>query len=152
VQTALAPGSMNAARLPAVETMLSIAQTQGWQDTRLGLSYFALGRVTGDTRAYETAASIFATLPDHGAHLAHALLPLAARAETPQQALTLVDQALPLAERAENAALMANFLWIKAEANAALGQQAAAAALRLDSLAAARYGMGPAQVRRAMAR
>ena len=144
-QTVLAPGSLNAARLPAAQIMLQIARAHGWQDARLGLAYFALGRVTGSAAAWQSAADVFATLPDQGVHLAHALLPLAALTPDPMAAIALADRALPLATLAQNAALIANFDLIKADALARLGQVDAARRLRLDSLAAARYGFGNAQ-------
>lgn len=147
VETALAPDSPEGLRQPAALAMLSIARAEGWQDTRLGLSYFALGRVTGSVDAFDAAATVFASLPDGGIHLAHALLPLAAYTLTVDSAaaIALADQALPLARRATNAALIANFLAIKAEAHTLLGQADAARLARLDSLAAARYGIGPSR-------
>jgi tetratricopeptide (TPR) repeat protein len=154
VQAALAPDSLIAGRRAAAQLLLATAQARGWQDARLGLAYFALGRVTGNPAAYQSAAAIFATLPDGGVHLAHALLPLAAQSLSdgdPQTALALCDRALPLASRAQNAALMANLMLVKAEALARLGQVDAAQRLRLDSLPAARYGFGSAQVLQARA-
>ena len=62
-----------------------------------------------------------------------------------QDAANLSDQALPLAVRAHNAALQASLQLIKAEALALMGRDTEAAALRLDSLDAARYGFGSDQ-------
>ncbi|MBC7480270.1 MAG: DUF2927 domain-containing protein [Pseudorhodobacter sp.] len=153
VQTALGPDSPQSARRPAAERMLSIAQTEGWQDARLGLAYFALGRLEDPNNPYAAeqdflaAASIFARLPDGGARLAHALLQLAAinlALNDPEQVIRLTNQALPLAETAQNAALIANLMRLQAEALTLTGQPENAAALRLDSLPAARYGFGSA--------
>ena len=153
VQIALGTNSLNAARLPAAQRMLAIATGEGWQDARLGLSYFALGRAlpTPDAArsAFQSAAAIYAHLPDGGARLSQALLQLAAidlATGQPQAAITLADQALPLAQTTQNAALLTNLSVLKAQALAQLGQTAAAASLRLDTLPAARYGFGLQQV------
>lgn len=154
VSTALNPNSAQAARLPAARRMLAIAQQQGWQDNRLGFAYFALGRLEapGDPiaaqTAYASAARIYASLPDGGVHLSHALMQLAAIAlATGQaaQAVNLADQALPLARSSQNAALLATLQMIKSEGLFLLGRTTEAEALRLDSLPAARYGFGTEQ-------
>ena len=154
VQTALGPDTAQTARLPAAQQMLVIARSERWHDARLGLAYFALGRLqaTPDAAkaAFQNAAAVFADLPDSGARLSQALLQLAAidlATHQPANAITLTDQALPLAQAAQNAALITNLSLVKAEALTQLGQTAAATALRLDTLPAARYGFGSAQVR-----
>lgn len=151
VQTALGPDVSEPARRTAAEQMLAIAQTEGWQDARTGLAYFALGRLQDfghpaqADQYFRAAAEIFARLPDGGARLAHVLLQRAAIALTlndPEQVVQLTDRALPLARTAQNAALIANLMLLQAEALMLTGQDAAAQALRLDSLPAARYGFG----------
>jgi hypothetical protein len=54
-----------------------------------------------------------------------------------------------VAQRAENASLLATLMLIKAEALENAGQSAAASALRLDSLSWARYGFGAEGLMRA---
>ena len=160
VGTALGPGATKAGRLPAAQRMVSIAQQQGWTDNRLGFAWFALGRLQAPDdplaaeHSYTQAARIYASLPDDGVHLSHALMQLAAIALAggqPDRAIALSDQALPLARAGQNAALLASLQLIKAAALALLGRDAEAAALRLDSLAAARYGFGDEQAVRARA-
>ncbi len=160
VETALGARSPVAARLPAATRMLSIAQAQGWTDNRLGFAWFAVGRLQAPDDpvaaelSYRAAAQVYATLPDNGVHLSHALMQLAAIALAtgrPEVAIALADQGLPLAQRGQNAALIASMQLIKAEALALTGRDTEAAALRLDSLAAARYGFGDAQAVRARA-
>ena len=160
VETALGPGTPKPARLPAAARMLSIAQAQDWTDNRLGFAWFALGRLQAPDdpaaaeRSYRQAALVYQTLPDDGVHLSHALMQLSAIALAtgrPDQAITLADQALPLARRGQNAALLASLQMIKAEALSLQGRDTEAAALRLDSLAAARYGFGAEQAVRARA-
>ena len=134
--------------------MLAIAQTEGWQDARTGLAWFALGRLQDASNPvqadqyFQTAAEIFAQLPDGGARLAHALLQRAVIAlalNQPEQVIQLTNQALPLAQTAQNAALIANLMQLKAQALTLTGHTAAGQALRLDSLPAARYGFGSAK-------
>lgn len=151
VNAALGPGAPDAARLAAAQRMLSIAQSQGWTDNRLGFAWFALGRLQAPDdpfaaeQSYLAAAQVYATLPDDGVHLSHALMQLSAIALAtgrPERASDLADQALPLAARGQNAALLASLKLIKAESLALLGRGTEAQALRLDSLPAARYGFG----------
>ena len=154
VDLALGPGTPKSARLPAARRMLAIAQSQGWTDNRAGFAWFALGRLLAEDdpaaaeRAFGQAALVYRTLPDDGVHLSHALMQLSAIALAQgraDQAIALTDQALPLARLGQNAALLASLQLIKAEALSQLGRDTEAAALRLDSLPAARYGFGAEQ-------
>ncbi|MGV8987348.1 MAG: DUF2927 domain-containing protein [Cypionkella sp.] len=158
VGLALNGAASSEVRYAAARRSLSIALGQGWQDNRLGFSYYILGRMqaprggAGTASAYDAAeadyaaaARIYQTLPDEGVHLAHALMQLAAIALArgqEDQAIALADRTMPLARVAQNAALLATVMLIKAEALAATGHGDAARELRLDSLAAARYGFG----------
>ena len=116
----------------------------------MGFAYFILGRLNAPLNpaaakaAYEPAARVYASLPDDGVHPSHALMQLCALARAngqDDQAVFLADQAIPLVALAENAALLATLKLIMAEALAAQDHPAEAAALRLDSLPAARYGI-----------
>ena len=157
VEQALTPRGSDAARLRAAHRMLSIAQTQGWQDNRLAFSWFAIGRaqVSQDraaaTEAFRTAQAIWQRLPGGDVRSAHVDMQIAAFALSDgrfAEALALTERAIPVVRRAENAALLATLLMINAEANAALGRTDEARSARLDSLGWARYGFGSdAQVR-----
>ncbi len=157
VSNAMDSGATYSQRLRASDRALSIALGQGWQDNRLGFAHYirarmesAQGPANGTAIAaaevdYSEAARIFASLPDEGVHLGHALMQLAAidlAKGQLDQAIALADQALPLAAVAQNASLLATLKLIKAEALDLQGHHAAATALRLDSLPAARYGFG----------
>ena len=146
------PNLPTAARIAAANQSLAIALEAGWQDNRLGFAYFILGRTltaldpAAAEAAYHAAARVYQSLPDEGVHLAHALTQLCAMALAngqADQAIALADQAIPLATLAQNAALLATLQQMKAEALAVQGHVTEAAALRLDSLPAARYGFGP---------
>lgn len=154
VTNAFNPRGSQAARKQAADRMLSIAAAQGWNDSRLGFSYFAIGRlnVASDPQAAVTAFSqagrIYRAMPGGAIHAAHVDMQLAAIAlqtGQPGQAIQFADRAIPAVKQAENAALLATLMLLKAEAHEALGQTDAARALRLDSQPMARYGFGAEQ-------
>jgi Protein of unknown function (DUF2927) len=154
VETALGPGAGRGARKVAARSAVNIAEGEGWSDTRAGFAWLILGRISltedpvGAAEALMRAAAIYHNDPQLWVQSAHADMHLAAFALTQgdaDQALRLTDQALPRAAAAENAALMANLLAVRAEALDLVGQSAEAARVRLDSLGWARYGFGPDQ-------
>ena len=144
-------------RAAGADAMLAIAMAQGWRDSRLGFAYFAKGRVNAASdpqtaiAAFSQAAQIYRSLPGAAIHTAHVDMQMAALALSagqPAQAVQFVDRALPAVQRAQNASLLATLMLVKAEAFEALGRDAEARTLRLDSQAWARYGFGAdAQVR-----
>lgn len=149
------------ARLSAAEHLVDMAQTQGWHDSRLAFAYFALGRaliaIDPDQAllALFNARQIYGTLPETAIHIAHIDMQIAAIALAEGQneaVLTLTDRAIPAIRRAQNAALLATVMLIRAEALHNAGRKAEARAQRLDSLGWARYGFGPqAEMRERMA-
>jgi len=151
IQAALGPSTSEAGRIQAAERAVTIARNAGWQDTRLGFSFFALGRLTlsqdadRSVQAFQTAASIFERVAPGGIQSAHVDMQLAAfslSAGRADEALRLTSRALPAATRAENAALLATLQMIRAEALDDVGRAAEARAVRLDSLGWGRYGFG----------
>jgi hypothetical protein len=154
VERAFGPKGSNAQRLAASQKMLKIAFARGWDDNRLAFSYYAIGRSlavnqpAAATNALRQAAAIYHRTPNAQIHLAHVDMQLAAIAVAlgeNQQAIGFASRALPVARSAENAALWATLMLLKAEALENLGQVAQARALRLDSLIWARYGFGSDQ-------
>ena len=151
IETALGPQGSPYQRRSAALQALEIARSEGWTDSRLGFSYFAVGRLSladeldAAVAALANAARIYRTLPDAGIHVAHIDMQIAAfalSAGQPADAITLADRALPAVTRSENAALLASLLMIKAEALEMAGNPVQAQALRLDSMGWARYGFG----------
>lgn len=161
VETAFGPRASDTRRRAAAARAVEIARAQGWQDTRLAFSYFAVGRlnVGSDVQtavtAFAEAAQIYRSLPGGAIQAAHIDMQMAAFALSSGQsqlAVALADHAIPVVTQAENAALLATLLLIKAEALEQLNQPAEARAVRLDSLGWARYGFGTdADVRARMA-
>ena len=152
VASALGPASGDKTlRLDAARRALAMAQAQGWQDSRLGFAWFALGRAevsldaVAARAAYEQAHMIYAALPDRGIHAAHVAMQLAAlelSLGNLNRAMAWVQSAGPALDVAQNPALSATLRLIEAEIADLRGKGAQAQALRLDSAADARYGFG----------
>ena len=151
IETALGPTTALPKRIKAAEQALLIAQIEGWADNRLAFSHFAVGRLSlgKDTpravQSFNRAAELYQNLPDGPLHVAHVDMQMAAIALAsghPKATISLADKAMPIALKAQNAALLATFMLLKAQALDQLGRADEAQALRLDSLGWARYGFG----------
>jgi len=151
IQTALGPGAGPATRRNAAREALSIAQERGWQDHRLAFSHFALGRLTQSAdpdfalRRFIAADEIYGRMPGTELHRAYSTSQLAAYVISQgrgAEALRMLAPHLAVANRHQNAALLATLMMLKAEALALEGRAAEARAVRLDSLGWARYGFG----------
>ena len=149
IETALGPGTFAARRRAAARDALGIAEARGWRDTRTGFAWLALGRLSlghdAETAriAFHEAAATYESRPELALQLAHADMQLAAFALSDGQAEEVIlrtSRALPLAARAENAALLASLLMVRAEALDLIGRSSEARQVRLDSLGWARYG------------
>ncbi|ETX14552.1 hypothetical protein OCH239_03040 [Roseivivax halodurans JCM 10272] len=151
VQTALAPGPSAEEKRRAARRALHIAASLEPDDHRRGFSHYAMGR-TLQRRApdaarshFEAADRIFATSARtalHRAYVAPHLAQDALSAGRTEAALAWIRPARVVAERHENAALLATLMLLEAEALELSGRAAEARAVRLDSLGWARYGFG----------
>lgn len=150
IETALSPRTSPSGRQIAATRALAIARGAGWQDVRLAFSHFTMGRVTQpaasqvSAAAYTEAARLYAR-PGTEVQQAHAGMQLAAFALSQgraEDALSLVARHAPVAQRSENAALLATLLLIKAESLEMLGRRDQAHRVRNDALGWARYGFG----------
>lgn len=151
VERAFDQGASQGARLAAADRMIETAMAQGWRDNRLAFGYFARGRalVARDpeaaVRAFAEAGRIYRTVPGTAIHVAHVDMQLAAIALGSGQndaAITYADRAIPAVKQAQNAALLATLMLIRAEALDNAGRAAEAQGQRLDSMGWARYGFG----------
>ena len=149
IETALGPGTFPARRRAAARQALEIALSRSWRDARAGFAWLALGRLTlghdaaAARLAFMQASAIYHSQLGLALQAAHADMQLAVFAlanGAPEQAIRLVDQSTGVVARAENAALLANLLMVKAEALDLMGRTGEAQAARLDSLGWARYG------------
>lgn len=151
IEAALGPGNSRAARRAAARSAVGIAEAEGWRDTRTGFAWMILGRLSlgddpvGAADALLRAGAIYHADPRLSAQSAHADMQIAAFALSQgdaEPAVRLVDAALPDAAAAENAALLASLLAVKAEALDLMQRPGEARQVRLDSLGWARYGFG----------
>ncbi len=151
IETALGPRTPPAKRRQAAREAVGIARDRNWDDNRLAFSLYALGRLSIGTEpelalaAFLQSGSIFQDSEETQLQAAHVAMQLAAFALSAGQAetaLEIVDRHIPAVRRAENAALLATFLMVKAEALALDGKVEAAKEVRRESLGWARYGFG----------
>jgi hypothetical protein len=107
--------------------------------------------VNKSVAAFTAAQRIYDRLPGGAVYSAHVDMQLAAFALSSGQAgeaLRRTDRAIPVVRQAENAALLATLLLIKAEALDMAGRGTEAEVLRRDTAGLATYGFGStAQVR-----
>ncbi|WP_108482199.1 DUF2927 domain-containing protein [Oceaniglobus ichthyenteri] len=158
IEQALGPRAGLSQRHAAAKRAVTLARAANWNDNRLAFSLFALGRLSLGRdpelalASFLQAGAIYGADPDTQVHAAHIAMQLAAFALSSGQAgaaLEIVDRYVVAVTRAENAALLATLLMVKAEAQDLLGQTGPAATTRRDSLGWARYGFGPdAEVRK----
>lgn len=160
IETALGPRARPSVRLTSAKNAVRIADAAGWQDTRRAFSLYALGRLALGQEpelalaAFLDSAAIYRARPDTRIQAAHVNMQLAAFSLSAGQyeaTLRLVDESLPAVSRAENAALLATLLLLKAEALEGLNRPREARAVRQDALGWARYGFGSDNVVRARA-
>jgi len=151
IQTALGPGVSRSERRAAAEKAVQIAEAVGWTDHRRGFSHYALGRIMQSTdpvfaqNQFATADAYYRRSPSTALHRAHSASQLAAYAITQgkgETALALVNPQIAIAERYENAALLATLMMLRAEALELTGRVSEARSVRLDSIGWARYGYG----------
>lgn len=151
IETALGPRGSDARRRAAAFRATQIAHRAGWNDNRLAYSFFVLGRLSMATEpglalaAFLEAAALYAadpTAPLHEAHVAMQLAAFTLSAGRPEATVAIVNANTEAVVAAENAALHATLLLLKAEALDDLGRPDQAARHRREGLAFARYGFG----------
>lgn len=149
IETALSPGRRGGARRQSALRALDIAQSEGWGDVRAGLSYLTVGRLAAAGRselaldAFIAAADIYDARSATAIHAANTGIQLAAFAISAGEmdlALRLADKHIPAARQAEDAALLADLLLVRATALDTLGRSEEAALARQESLGWGRYG------------
>ncbi len=151
METALTSGSTPGRRRQAAARAIQLGEAFGWRDTRAGFALYANGRlqVGHDSAAalasFNAAEAVYrksAVTSVHTAHIAVQKAAFALAAGDAQTTIALADEAIPVARRHQNAALLATLMMFKAEGLAMTGNTVEADALRLDSLGWARYGFG----------
>lgn len=154
IETALGGGKSATVRRSAATKAVTIARNMGWRDTRLAFSLFAYGRLhmrqnsKAAFDAFHEAEAIYRSHPETALHAAHMGVQLAAYALSAgraDDAIAIVNSHITPVRQAENAALLATLMMIKAEALDLAGRGSEAQLVRLDSLGWARYGFGTSE-------
>ena len=161
IETALGRKSSATARRVAASRAVAIAQSAGWNDTRMGFSLYILGRLSLTSKpetalnSFLNSAAVYNNKSEtrvQAAHLAMQLAAFALSAGDGETAVELVNANLPAMIESQNAALLSLMLMVKAEALDMMNHPEQAREVRLDSLGWARYGFGSDKVvRRRMA-
>lgn len=151
LQGALSPDGSQSARLTHARTAVTLARASDWADGRLAMSHLALGRAAlsqdGETAlaAFVASARLYRRLDGEGIQTAQVAMQLGAFALGSGQAdaaLSVIDRAIPAADGAQNAALLATLLLMRAEATELQGARAEAGRIRREGLAWGRYAWG----------
>ncbi|MEM8788842.1 MAG: DUF2927 domain-containing protein [Pseudomonadota bacterium] len=152
IEQALTRRNSGPRRLAAANRAVGIAQRMQPSDHRLGVALITRGRLNrerdpvGAAQDFITAYAHFRrTLGPQDVRTAQAALHTAIVAlETRDAAgaLALANEALPVAEQAENAVLLSSLLLVRARALETLGERRAAQAAQVDHLRWARYAFG----------
>ena len=151
VQTALSSDVSPTRRRAAAQQAVTLSDAMGWSGPRTAFALYAQGRLLvghdsdAALRAFQRADRIYRENPATAIHAAHIAVQRAAftfAAGDTQATIEIADEAIPSARSHQNAALLATLMMFKAEALALQGDDAAAAAVHLDSLGWARYGFG----------
>ena len=151
METALANGASPLRRRQAALRAISLGQAFGWTGPRAGFAQYAYGRlqVGNDAStaltAFNTARKAYgqdSSMRIHAAHIAVQQAAFSLASGDAETTIKLVDAGMDVAERHQNAALLATLMMFKATALDMRGDTAQAESLRLDSLGWARYGFG----------
>ena len=151
LQAALSPGGTPASRLAQAQTAVTLSRAAGWTDARDAISQLALGRAAMPLDAGTAIAAlveagrIYRRLNGEGLQTAQVAMQLAAfalGAGDPEAALMILGRAVPAAEGAQNADLLATLLLLRAEALEQTGSPEAAARDRRRGLSWGRYAWG----------
>ncbi|WP_193140737.1 MULTISPECIES: DUF2927 domain-containing protein [unclassified Meridianimarinicoccus] len=150
IDGALTPDRSMGARRNSATRALELALDAGWDDTRLGLSFLTSGRLAAGGNGPQALEDFFQAgyvyqqrdaTAIHGANVGIQISAFALATGEMDTVLRLADKHIPAARQAENAALLADFLLVKAAALDALGRTGEASATRRDGYGWARYGL-----------
>ena len=151
IRAALDPNVSDRARLRRARAAVARARAAGWRDARPAFAQLALGRAAlgrdggAALAAFREADRLYRALPGTALPRTQVAMQLAAyeiSAGLPDAALLRLDAAIPVAEGAQNAALLATLLLLRAEAQTLRGDAGAAIRARAEGLAWGRYAWG----------
>ena len=151
MEAALGDSVSDNRRRQSAARAIAIGQALGWTGPREGFANYAYGRLqigndaTLALGAFNAAGRAYGQSPITNIHSAHISVQLAAFtliSGNAEATLKITNEAIPVAQRHENAALLSLLMMFKAEALDLKGDTDAGTAVRLDSLGWALYGFG----------
>ncbi len=151
MEAALGDSVSDNRRRQSAARALAIGQALGWTGPREGFANYAYGRLqigndaTLALGAFNAAGRAYGQSPITNIHSAHISVQLAAFtliSGNAEATLKITNEAIPVAQRHENAALLSLLMMFKAEALDLKGDTDAGMAVRVDSLGWALYGFG----------
>jgi hypothetical protein len=151
IETSLSNNASPARRRAAAAQAVGLARAFSWTGPRRGFAHFAFGRLQVGAQpelalaSFRQAANVYNATSRTQLHSAHVAVQLAAftlSSGDGSATLSLVNRAIPVAQRHENAALLATLMMFRAEALEISGRASEANRVRMDSLGWARYGFG----------
>jgi hypothetical protein len=151
IELALTDDTSGPRRRQAAARAVAIGQSLGWTGTREGFANYAFGRLqigndaTLALGAFNAAGRAYgqsAITNIHSAHIAVQLAAFTLISGDAEATLAVTDEAVAIARRHENAALLSLLMMFRAEALDMQGKNEDATALRLDSLGWGLYGFG----------
>ena len=151
IRAATAAGGSDRARVKAAARAVELARLADWRDERLAFSLLSQGRaamgVDGELAiaSFLDAGTLYRQLDGEGIAWAQAAMQQAAVALSsgqPDGALAVLDRAIPVADGAQNASLLATLLLMRAQAVRLKGDTSEAARIRREGLAWGRYAWG----------
>ena len=151
IATALTDRTSDNGRRLAAARAIEIGNSLGWTGPREGFANYAYGRLqlghdaAVALGAFNTAGRAYgqtALMDIHAAHVAVQLAAFTLIAGNAEATLKITRDAIPVARRHQNAALMSLLMMFEAEALDLQGKTEDGMALRLDSLGWALYGFG----------
>jgi hypothetical protein len=151
IETALTDASSSNRRRQAAARAIAIGQSLGWTGPREGFANYAFGRLQigndaslalGAFNAAGRAYGQSSVTNIHSAHIAVQLAAFTLISGDANATIAITNEAMPIARRHENAALLSLLMMFQAEALDLQGKTEDAMALRLDSLGWGLYGFG----------
>ncbi|PIE10437.1 MAG: ATP-dependent transcriptional regulator [Rhodobacterales bacterium] len=151
MESALGSAPAPATRRDNAERALNLTRALNWHGTRRGFAHYVYGRLHVSSHpdlalaAFRKADEAYASHGGMQIQRAHVAVQLSAFALAAGQASTVMELTqtyIPVAQRHQNAALLATLMLFQAEALDLAGRGVEAQAVRLDSMGWARYGFG----------
>ena len=151
IETVLYSNASTSKRQHAAQNAIALSQDSGLPPQLSALSYYVQGRLNAgqdaqlSINALLQAGKIYQQIPGtqlQSAHVSHRLAFAALKSGNTSDAIRLIDGALPIIEKAQNAIVLSSLLMLKAQAFEYEGRLTEAQNTRQTAIGWARYGIG----------